>query len=60
MSCIVQKTHTLSKCDVIQSVCDVVNRVRMMTKISVCDVTGIVYRWPYILDVVSHIETVMS
>ena len=39
------------------SVCDVVNRV--MTKISGCDVRGIVYMWPYIMVVVSYIEAVM-
>ena len=52
--------HTLSKSDVIQSVCYVLNRVRVMTQISGCDVTCIVYLWPYILDVVSYIEVVMS
>ena len=46
-------------CDVIYSVCDVVNRVRVMTPISGCDVTGVVYMSPYILDVVSYIEAVM-
>ena len=46
--------------DVIQSVCDVVNRMRVMTKISGCDVTGIVYMWPYIMDAVSYIEAVIS
>ena len=60
MSCIVQKCHTLSECDVIQSVCDILNRVRVMTPISGCDVTCIVSMWPYILDVVSYIEAVMS
>ena len=45
-------------CDVIQSVCDV-NRVRVMTQISGCNVTCIVYMWPYILDEVSYIEAVM-
>ena len=59
-SCIVQKCHALSESDVIQSVCDVLNRVRVMTQISGCDVTCIVYMWPYILDVVSYIEAVMS
>ena len=58
-SCIVQKCHTLSKSDVIQSVYDVLNRVRVMTWISGCDVTCIVYMLPYILDVVSYIEAVM-
>ena len=43
-----------------QSVFDVVNRVRVMTQISGCDVTCIVYMWPYILDVVSYIEAVMT
>ena len=60
MSYIVQRCHTLSESDVIQSVCDVINRVRVMTQISGCDVTCIVYMWPYILDVVSYIEAVMS
>ena len=60
MSCIVQRCHTLSECDVIQSVCDVNNRVRVMTQIIGCDVTCIVYMWPYILAVVSYIEAVMS
>ena len=60
MSCIVQKCHTYGECDAIQSVCDVVDRVRGMTPIRGCDVTRIVYMWPYILDVVSYIEAVMS
>ena len=46
MSCIVQKMKTLSECEVIQSVCDVVNRVRVMTQIIGCNVTCIVYMWP--------------
>ena len=49
-----------SVCDVIQSVCDVVNTVRVMTPNSGCDATRIVYIWPYILNVVSYIEAVMS
>ena len=52
--------HPYGECDVIQTVCDEVNRVRVMTPISGCDVTCIVYMWPYILDVVSSIEAVMS
>ena len=40
--------------------CDVVNRVRVMTPISGCDITGVVHVSPYILDVVSYIEAVMS
>ena len=59
-SCIVQKCETLSESDVIQSMCDVINRVRVMTQISGCDVTCIVYMWPYILDMVSYIEAVMA
>ena len=59
-SCIVQKCHTLSESDVIQSVCDILNTVRVMTEINGCDVTCIVYMWPYLLDVVSYIEAVMS
>ena len=59
MSCIVQKMKTLSECDVIQSVCDVVNRLRVMTQISGCNVTCIVHMWPYILDEVSYTEAVM-
>ena len=59
-SCIVQKMPYISESDVIQSVCDVINRVRVMTQISGCDVTCIVYMWPYILDVVSYIEAVMA
>ena len=47
-------------CDVIQRVCDVVNRVRVMTQINGCDITCIVWMWPFILDVVSYIEAVMS
>ena len=43
-----------------QSVFDVVNRVTVMIQINDCDVTCIVYMWPYILDVVSHIEAVMA
>ena len=58
ISCIVQKCQTLSECDVIQSVCDIVNRVRVMTQIIGCNVTCIVYMWPYILDEVSYIEAV--
>ena len=59
-SFIAQKFHTLSESDVIQSICDVLNRVREMTQISGCDVTCIVYMWPYMLDVVSYIEAVMA
>ena len=59
MSCIVQKMKTLSECDVIQSVCDVVNRVRVMTQISGCHFTCLVYMWPYILDEDSYIEAIM-
>ena len=40
--------------------CDVVNRVRVMTKISGSDVRGIVYMWPYIMVAVSYIEAVIS
>ena len=58
MSSIVQRCQTLSECDVTQSVCDVVNRVSVMTQISGCNVTCIVYMWPYILDEVSYIEAV--
>ena len=47
-------------CVAIESVCDVVNTVRVMTPNSGCDVTRIVYMWPYILDVVSYIEALMS
>ena len=47
-------------CDAIQTLCDVVNRVRVMTPIRGCDVTGVVHMSPYILDVVSYIEAVMS
>ena len=60
MSCIVQKCYIYGECDAIHSVCDVVNRVRVMTQISCCDVTWIVYMLPYILDVVSYIVAVMS
>ena len=60
MSCIVQKCDTYGEFDAIQSVCDVVNRVRVMTPISGCDITCIVYMWPYIMDVDSYIEAVMS
>ena len=59
-SCIVQKCHTLSESDVIQSVCDILNTVRVMTEINGCDVTYIVYMWPYMLDVVSFIEAMMA
>ena len=59
-SCIVPKCHTLSESDVTQSVCDVLNRVRVMTQVSGCDVTCIVYMWPYMLDVVSYVEAVMA
>ena len=58
-SSLVKKCQTLSKCDVIQSVCGVVYRVRVMTQISGCNVTCIVYMWPYILDEDSYIEAVM-
>ena len=58
--CIVRRCHTLSESDVIQSVCDVLNRMRVMTQISGSDVTSIVYMWPYMLDVVSYIEAVMA
>ena len=40
--------------------CDVVNTVGVMTQISGCDVTCIVYIFHNILDVVSYIEVVMS
>ena len=40
-------------------VCDVVNRVRVMTQISGWNVTCIVYMWLYIQDEVSYIEAVM-
>ena len=60
MSYIVQRCHTLSVSDVIQSVCDVINRVRVMTQIRGCDITCIVYMWPYILDVVTYIEALIS
>ena len=60
MSCIVQKCDTYGECDAIQSVCDVVNTVRVMRQNNGCDVTRIVYMRPYILDVVSYIEAVMS
>ena len=59
-SCIVQKCHTLFESEVIKSVCDVLNRMRVMTQISGSDVTSIVYMWPYMLDVVSYIEAVMA
>ena len=59
-SFIAQKFHTLSESDVIQSECDVLNRVRVMTQISGCDVTCIVYMWRYMLDVVSYIEALMA
>ena len=59
-SCIVQKCHTLFESDVTQSVCDVLNRVRVMTQVSGCDVTCIVYMWPYMLHVVSYIEAVIA
>ena len=59
-SCIVQNFHTLSESDVIQSICDVLNRVRVIKQISGCDVTCIVYMWPYMLDVVSSTEGVMA
>ena len=55
-----KRCHTLSECDVIQSVCDVVNKVRVMAQISGCDVTCIVYMWPYIVDVIPYIQSVMS
>ena len=60
MTCIAQKCHTYGQCDAIQTLCDVVNRVRVITPISCCDVTCIVYMLPYILDVVSYIVAVMS
>ena len=59
MSCIVQNCQILSECDVIHIGFDVVNRVRVRTQISGCNVTCIVYMWPYILDEVSYIEAVM-
>ena len=43
-----------------KSGCDDVNTVGVMTQISGCDVTCIVYMLPYVLDVVSYIEVVMS
>ena len=55
-----KRCHTLTESDVIHSVCDVLNRLRVMTQISGSDVTCIVYMWPYILDVVSYIEAVMA
>ena len=47
-------------CVAIESVCDVVNTVRVMTLICGSDVTRIVYMCPYTLDVVSYIEALMS
>ena len=35
--------HPYGECDVIQTVCDEVNRVRVMTPISGCDVTEVVH-----------------
>ena len=43
-----------------KSGCDVVNKVGVMTQICGCDVTCIVYKLPYIVDLVSYIEVVMS
>ena len=60
MSCIVQNMPYISECDVIQSERDVFNRARVMTQIPGCDVACIVSMWPYILDVVSYKEAVMS
>ena len=47
--------------------CDVIQRMRVMLSLqgcedtdSGCDVSCIVYMLPYILDMVSHIEVVMS
>ena len=37
-----------------------INGEVVMTKISGCDVTGIVYMWPYIMDAVSYTEAVIS
>ena len=61
MSCLVWciRCQTLSECDVIQTVCDVVSRLRVMTQISDCNVTCTVYMWPYIQDEVSYTEAVM-
>ena len=52
--------HPYGECDAIQTVFDEVNRVRVMTPIRVCDVTGVVHMSRYILHVVSYIEAVMS
>ena len=60
MFCIAQRCHMYGVCDVIKSVCDVVDRLSVMTPINGCDVTCIVYMWPDILDVISYIDTVMS
>ena len=43
-----------------ESGCDVVNAVGVMTHISGCDVTCVVYMFPCILDVVSYIEVALS
>ena len=43
-----------------KSGCDDVKTVGVMTQISDCDVSCIGYMLPYILDVVSYIEVVMS
>ena len=59
-SCIVQNSHTLSESDITLSVCDVLSSVRVMTQVSGCDVTCIVYMWPYMQDVVSYIEALMA
>ena len=56
----VQKCDTYGNPDAIQSVCEVVTIVRVMTLICGSDVTRIVYMCPYTLDVVSYIEAVMS
>ena len=61
MSCMVGKMPYICQvCFHTKSGCDVVNKVGVMTQISGCDVTCIVNMLPYILDVVSYIEVVMS
>ena len=61
MPSIVQKMlyQCLVRCHT-KSGCEVLNTVGVMTQISDCDITGIVYILNCILDVVSYVKVVLS
>ena len=60
MICIGQKMPHIWECDVIQRVGVMLSILGCEDRDSVYDVSCIVYMLPYILDVVSYVEVVMS